>query len=67
MPNDIPSDVESRLKKEISSSFPVKTRLDEVIQKAKEGRHVHIEKGSAERKPEVQRMIDEAKAQMRKK
>ena len=54
-------------KKKTSSSFPVKTRLDEVIQKAREGRHLHIAKGSAERKPEVQRMIDEAKAQMRKK
>ena len=54
-------------KKKTSSSFHVQTRLDEVIQSAREGRHLHIAKGSAERKPEVQRMIDEAKAQMRKK
>ena len=54
-------------KKKTSSSFPIKTRLDEVIQKAREGRHVHIEKGTAKPKPEILQQLTELKAQMRKK
>lgn len=54
-------------KKKTPSSFPVKTRLDEVIQKAREGRHVHIAKGTAKPKPEILQQLAELKAQMRKK
>lgn len=54
-------------KEKTQSSFPVQTRLDEVIQSAREGRHLHIPMGTGKRSPEAQRQIEEAKAQMRKK